>query len=324
MSVSKSSDTKDVSLDSEGKFVLTCPGCSKRFQLLDKAVFGKRVTCKACKAPFIVDGSVLTEFKTVDLPKPKHPNEDIHNVPSTGLDDSEPAVKTEKQIEPKPPNRLYLYSLLSVSVALIVCFSGLFLWGWYSFSASMKKAALDMKNAVVEAEPGTNALVHESVDLNPANKAVDDAAKKSLGLKESFLLNVLEQTQPPIRFKISGAEGNIRVYTDSTDRLILSCIGDPDNLTNVILSAKNTSLLEEPTPKYLPEIDRFEKCICLIAMCIQGSTVDDTKQFLANNIANALMGGKPESTVIRGVRVIINHFASDQGFMVTFAFGREE
>jgi hypothetical protein len=71
MSVSKSSDTKDVSLDSEGKFVLTCPGCAKRFQLLDKAVFGKRVTCKACKAPFIVDGSVLAEYEPADLPKPK-------------------------------------------------------------------------------------------------------------------------------------------------------------------------------------------------------------------------------------------------------------
>jgi hypothetical protein len=324
MSVSKSSDTKDVSLDSEGKFVLTCPGCAKRFQLLDKAVLGKRVTCKACKAPFVVDGSVLTEFKTVDLPKPKPPREDIHNVPSTGLDDSEPAVKTEKQIEPKPPNRLYLYSLLSVSVALIVCFLGLFLWGWYSFSNSMDNAAIRMKNVVNDAATGVDIGVDENPALDSSGQKAEELSEKPLGLQESFLLNVLEQSQPPIQFKITSAEGDMRLYTDSSKRIILACIGNPDNLTQVMLSAKNVSLLEEPTPNYLPEVERFERCIGLIAMSIQGSTVTETKQFLANNIVNALMKGKSESTVIRGIRVIISHIESDHGFMVSFGFSRAE
>jgi hypothetical protein len=53
------------------KYVLTCPGCQKRFQLLNDTIFGKRATCKSCKAPFIVDGSVLTRFEPEDLPKPK-------------------------------------------------------------------------------------------------------------------------------------------------------------------------------------------------------------------------------------------------------------
>ena len=55
------------------KYVLTCPGCQKRFQLLDAAILGKRATCKSCKAPFLVDGSVLTKFEPEDMPKPKEP-----------------------------------------------------------------------------------------------------------------------------------------------------------------------------------------------------------------------------------------------------------
>lgn len=100
MSDLKSSDTKVVPLDSQGKFVLTCPGCAKRFQLLDKAIFGKRVTCKACKAPFFVDGSVVTEFKPADMPMAK-PKQSIDSSDSVSRE-STPAtiIQNIEEIEP--------------------------------------------------------------------------------------------------------------------------------------------------------------------------------------------------------------------------------
>ncbi len=100
MSDLKSSDTKVVPLDSEGKFVLTCPGCAKRFQLLDRSIFGKRVTCKACKAPFFVDGSVVTDFKPSDMPLAK-PNQSLDSSRSVDSgSEIETTVETHAPLQP--------------------------------------------------------------------------------------------------------------------------------------------------------------------------------------------------------------------------------
>lgn len=103
------------------KFVLTCPGCQKRFQLLDGSILGKRVTCKSCKAPFLVDGGVLTEVAEKDLPKPKEPIKQQAHIEQQFL----PALSTIiKQPFLDSTLKAILGTFLKISLLLIPIFAG--------------------------------------------------------------------------------------------------------------------------------------------------------------------------------------------------------
>lgn len=268
------------------KYVLTCPGCQKRFQLLDAAILGKRATCKSCKAPFLVDGSVLTDFAEKDLPKPKI------------LSEESIQVQTQPPLEQNGQASLRLTRPLIIAFVL-VAFLLATTFAWIGFAILGKNPTPVVAVKDLQKEDFT------VVDKEPVPlEEVRIPHKKTLGLKEAFILDVMAQGKDPIRFSIESTDQEMRIYVDERSQIAFACEGNPLDLNYIALYAKTKGLLMEQGKDHLPVMNRFEACVKLAAMTIQGSLIDDAQKFLADNIVSVLVTkNEMKKSVFRGYQL---------------------
>lgn len=302
------------------KYVLTCPGCQKRFFLPNNSILGKRVTCKSCKAPFIVDGGVLAEFAEYELPANKVVEPSIVAAAAA----TEPLKPIATQKPSGNANRIALavagiIGVISLVLILIVLLTS----GDTSQIASQQQPTRPEKlEQPVEKEAPKQENKPQVVERK--EEPLAPIVIRNLGVEESTLVAMLQHTEPTIFFKLDSSTENVRNYISKSKVQLLKCIGKPADLKEILVIAPLSIFLIESQREM---INDYEATIGKVAFMIKPSLKNDATGWLANRIPHFLLGDEVQATVLRGVVMEIYRFKQGdkmENELLVFQFSAEQ
>jgi hypothetical protein len=229
-------------------FVLTCPGCQKRFLLKNANMLNKRATCKSCGAGFLVDGSVIVECESKDIPPFKQkpwPERTEFEIPSVPLlaatDPSQTAVDTKQESESEPtlpvsallaqppsvkPELIEWFTAKSLLICAAVVLLIYFIPSIANVVRSQTPATAISKNPITEPEPVVEEQPRQKLEL--------------LDLSEEFVFRFMKTQGKELKF--IGGNDQKRVFAESETPVFVVLQGNAENLSVVSVMVKVNDL----------------------------------------------------------------------------------
>lgn len=270
--ISDSSETHQVENMSDSpstSFVLTCPGCHKRFLLKSNSMLGKRATCKSCGAPFVIDGTVLAQCE----PDQELPIKQIEVQPQL-TDEHKPAWVMAPPPTQEPVEWFTAKSLsICAVIALLVISSGPVIA--YLVHSGPAPAAKMFNTPIVAPES------EMAVAEQPEQMA------EQLDLSEEFLIRFM-QTQGR-EFQFIGGHDKKRVFEDTESHIFLVLQGNAENLSVVTVMVRVNDLDHGDGTADNAIVNAYLKSIKLVVMATRPSLAMEIAKWADTGMVSAML-----------------------------------
>lgn len=148
-------------------------------------------------------------------------------------------------------------------------------------------------------------------------------AIRTLGVEESTMMAMLQQSEPKIAFKLNSASENVRIYVSESNLQVIHCIDQPSDLRSIRVIVP-LAIFGSNQAKL---IDDYEATIGKVAFMIKPSLKNEATNWLAKNVQNFLLKDETQATISRGVEMKINKIKNDdktENDVLVFQFSAEQ